>query len=320
MIRTALSRRIALAATILTVGSGCDKQTADAATPDGVAAARASTMPVATDLATRPFVLYQLFGERGATKMVPVATIGRDGIGPLVLSDSGWRQFDVLYHRPGMVYPIYQDGRAVGTATITQPMWDDAGTPLYRLPGCRSHTPLTAVRVDAPASKGYLVEHLATDAPVAERPRARASRAPEAEARQVVAQVADDLGILPRDLAQLELRALAVPSGVGPDPTLVISFVDPTGGTRAPGQARHLFVIADRGPHGYVPTYTRVVRSTGGGDYRRYMDHLDVTDDGVDELMLEGWSSGRESYLLVLRHLNGRWTEVFTGRQSWCVR
>jgi hypothetical protein len=313
---TALTRQVALAATILMAGSGCDKQTADAATVDDPAIASVGDT---LDLGQRPYVLYQVFGERGATRMLPVAAITDGRIGPILLGDSGWRRFDLLYHRPGSVYPIYQDGRAVGTATVTHPMWDDAGTPLYRLPGCESHTPLVAVTVEAPTPGGYFVDQLATDAPVTERPKARAVAASASEAREVVAGLVEDLGILPAELAALELRALAVPTGAGSAPSLAIAFADPTGGARAPGHARHLFVIADKGDKGYVPTYVRVVRSTGDSDYRRYVDHLDLTGDGVDELILEGWSSGRESYLLVLRHRHGRWVEVFTARQSWCV-
>lgn len=313
---TTRALRVALAATILTVASGCDKPTdADLA----AAAVRAGTPGDTLDISRRPPVLYQLFGERQSPRMLPVAALVDGRIEPIVLADSGWREFDMVYHRPGAVYTIYQDGRATGTATVTQPMWGADGTPIYRLPGCRAHTPLAAVQVQAPLPAGFLVEHLATDAPIADRPRRHAGGAHLTEAQRVARTVAEDVGLPADELEQLEFRSVAVPSGTGDLPTLVISLMDAS--TRAHGARpiRQLFIVADAGPSGYAPTYTRVVRSGERAGHRRYVDHLDLTGDGVDELVIDGWTEGEESYLLILGHQDGRWAEVFRGRQSWCV-
>jgi hypothetical protein len=53
-------------------------------------------------------------------------------------------------------------------------------------------------------------------------------------------------------------------------------------------------------------------------EFRRYIDHADITGDGVDELLLEGWENGGDSFLLFLRYTNGRWREMARGETSWC--
>jgi hypothetical protein len=49
------------------------------------------------------------------------------------------------------------------------------------------------------------------------------------------------------------------------------------------------------------------------------IDHADITGDGVDELLLEGWRNGGDSYLLFLRFTNGKWSEMARGGTSWCA-
>lgn len=320
--------RFALAASILAATQGCDKTShaaAAAATPPSEQAmVVAATSTDTTDLSTRPHILYQVFGERDDPRLVPVAALTDGHIQPIVLSAAGWARFDSLYHQPGTRYTIYQDGRDAGWARITRGMWDADGEPLYTLPRCQSLTPLAAAQVKAPPPVGYLVEHIATDAPVAHperRPRrARTTDGNLAEARRIATTVAETAGMDERTIAMLDFRAVAVNTGATDDPTLVVSLIDPASGSSESGQATHVFVLADRMDGRYAPSYTRVVRSSSARtEYRRYMDHLDLTGDGMDELVVEGWSSGHESYLLVLQFDRGRWTEVFQGRPSWCL-
>lgn len=325
--------RLALAASILTAAQGCDKasRAASAATVADVSdapvvpeAAVAATSTDTTDLARRPHILYQVFGERDDPRLFPVAALMDGQIRPLVLSPAGWQRFDSLYHDPGTRYTIYQDGREAGWARITRPMWDADAGPLYTLPRCRSLTPLAAAQVKAPPPVGYLVEHIATDAPITP-PRRAARRGGSGEgrlneARKIATAVAEAAGMDSRTIAALDFRAVAVNAGATDDPTLVVSLIDPSAGMSENGNASHVFVLADRVDGHFVPTYTRIVRGgSGRTDYRRYVDHLDLTGDGVDELVVEGWSSGHESYMLVLQFERGRWVEVFQGRPSWCL-
>ena len=320
---------LALAATILAVASGCGKTTATAEAHARTESSPSGGAPFAagdsTELSLHPNVLYQVFGERNDPRLLPVALLEHGAIRPIVLDAVGWQRFDSLYHRPGTKYTIYQNGREAGWARVTRPMWDERGEPLYTLPRCRTLTPLAAAQVKAPPPVGYLVEHLATDAPIAApKPATRGGRVSAdgavSQARRVAAAVADAAGIDPATLAALDFRAVPVYTSPNGAPTLVISFMDPTAGGTGPGHASHLFILADRIDGEYRPTYMRIVRSTSvRTDYRRYVDHLDLTEDGVDELVLEGWSSGHESYMLILQFRDGKWSEVFQGRPSWCL-
>lgn len=310
-------RQVVLAATILTAGSGCDKPIPGGpAGTDPPPAAPLTTI----DPAAPPHVLFQVFGERASPRMRPLAALVDGTVRPLALTPAGWRTFDSLYHHEGASYTLYQDGRAAGTVDVGRGMWSDAGAPLYALPGCPNPTPLAAARVDAPPPASFMVEHLASDAPLSadrHRPPQRAADALGA-ARGVGRRVAEAAGMRATAFAELDFRARTVATGSGA-PTLVMSFMDPAAVTRGAGRAAYLFVLADRVGGRYVPTYTRLVRDSGStSQYRRYVDHLDLTGDGTDELVLEGWSSGQESYMLVLQRQRNRWVEIFRGQPSWC--
>lgn len=313
-----------LAATILTAASACDKLTpAFAARSDRPP--HVAVPPDTLDISGRPRMLYQVFGERSDPRMLPVAALTDGILRPLTFSDEGWRVFDRTYHQPGALYTLYRDGRATGTARVMRPMWDASGAPLYSLPHCARPTPLAAARVKAPPPLGYMVEFLATDAPLPTPARRIArgqqtgARDPLAAAQRIAAAVAQSTGLPMELLATLDFDAATVATGVGETPTLVLSLVDAEAGTDQSANGIHLFALADRVGTEIIPSYARVVRGDGPGQYRRYVDHLDLTGDGVDELVLEGWTEGQESYLLILQFQRGRWAEVFRGRTNWCL-
>ena len=81
-----------------------------------------------------------------------------------------------------------------------------------------------------------------------------------------------------------------------------------------------MFAIADKTGGAYTPSYTRVINGAGAhGEYRRFVDHLDLLGDGVDEIVLEGWQNGGDTYLAVMRYKSGHWMEMFRGATSWCL-
>ena len=61
-----------------------------------------------------------------------------------------------------------------------------------------------------------------------------------------------------------------------------------------------------------VPSTPRQAPS-GTAEFRRYIDHLDINGDGIDEIVLEGWQFAGETYVSVLGYANGEWSEVFRG-------
>jgi hypothetical protein len=46
---------------------------------------------------------------------------------------------------------------------------------------------------------------------------------------------------------------------------------------------------------------------------------VDLTGDGVDEIVLEGWRNGGDSFLVVMKYGNGKWHEIARGVNSWCA-
>ena len=313
--------RLAILATILIVASGCDK-----AMLGGRRDVDAAEPPESErfNLAQKPDVLFQVFGERDDPRMIPVAALVNGKLGPINLGAQGWRAFDSLYTRSGGTATVYHDGRAAGTATVRQGMWERANAPLYSLPGCRLLKPLAAVTLSGAPTDGYTVEYLASTATLRSRegsvamPKDVAART----ARALGHAVGKPAGLDAATLDSLDFYATAIATGATAEPTLIASFIDPgaQGDSTSGASAAHLFVISDRQGGDYVPSYRHVVNgSAGQAMYRRYVDHLDIDGDGTDEIFLEGWQYGGGTQILVLSFRDGQWTEVFRTTGSWCL-
>ena len=319
----ALARYAALALLIATgTAAACDKGGASGGAGGGSGEA---TEPVGPrlDLSSKPDILFQVFGERDDPRMIPIAAIRNGALQRIELDADGWKSFDGIYMRSPATVMLYADGRKVGQATVRQGMWEKAGEPLYSLPSCRLLTPLAALTLGSGVKAGYTVEYLASTATLGRTPSGATMPADVANraAREVAYGVGERSGLTPSSLDSLDFRAVAIHTGASAEPTLVASFIDPNASEGAnEGTARHVFAIADRSGDRYAATFTHAVNEpANSATYRRYVDHLDVTGDGIDEIVLEGWQSGGDTYLMVLGFKGGRWEEVFRGRSSWCI-
>lgn len=312
--------RQAVLATILMVALGCDKAKGLA----GGARAQAA-VPAADqlDLTRKPDILFQVFGERDDPRMIPIATISDGRLKPIVLTAPGWRQFDAIYLRSGTSYPLYRSGRPAGTVEVRQGMWEEAN-PLYSLPRCELLTPLAAVTMDGSLRTGYTVEYLASTATLGAAPAGQPFSDAQAEtaARALGAAVGEAAGISRNALNNLDFRAVSIMAGTTGSPTIVASYIDPSADmSGSSGKTAHVFAIGDRdAAGGYQASFTHTVNgSAESAEYRRFVDHLDVNGDGVDEIMLEGWGASGETFLSVLSYDSGRWRESYRARSSWCL-
>jgi hypothetical protein len=316
----ALMNRFALIATILVAAAGCDKTKGmlglgQPPEPDG------PPPEARLNLARRPDVLFQLFGERDDARMVPVAAIIDGALKPIELTESGWREFDAMYTRSNRSYPLYRDGAAIGEVRVRRGMWERRDQPLYTLPGCRLVTPLSAVSLETSARLSYTVEALVVTPGIHVEPKApvKPTNALEARARRAAYEAAQNAGIDTASLSSTGFHSVAINTGATNAPTLVASFLDPESSDRN-GTTSHIVMIADDAGSGYHPTFRHTASGpVTGAEFRRYVDHLDVNGDGVDEIMLEGWQFAGETFLSILGYANGEWREVFRGRSSWCL-
>ena len=310
-----------LAATVMVLAS-CDKAKTLGSSERS---AEAAVPPSPTlDLSERPDILFQVFGERDDPRMIPIAAIQHGAIKPIELTEDGWRTFDSLYTRSGANYTLYRDGQKAGTVQVRQGMWEKPDEPLYTLPNCNRLTPLASVGVQSPGDIGFTLELMAGSASLG-RTSAGASSVSEAinaTGRVIANKAATESGVEQARLEALNFRALAIPTGSGAQPTIMATYIneqaDADAGT---GTVVHVFVLGDANAQGvYSTSFAHVANAPASrAEYRRYVDHLDVTGDGVDEIVLEGWKSGGDTYLMILGFRDGQWTEVFRGRPSWCL-
>ncbi|MDB4879994.1 MAG: hypothetical protein JWL60_1440 [Gemmatimonadetes bacterium] len=292
----------AVVAGILTAAIGCDKQ--------------ASSMPAPkrTSMVGKPMTLFLLFGERSDPRLLPLATIAGARITPISLDEEGWRGFDSTYFAPGAGVSVYRDGAALPAAVVRRGMWGDDGA-LYSLPGCRSLRPLGAVTM-GDGGGSATIELLATSAPLATAAaRAAATPADADSARAFADRAAQRAGLTKSARDAMELVPRAIHTGATDRPTLVVAYVEKGGGTPRP---RHVFAMADVGMDGYSTTYSHSV-SDSLPELRRLIDHVDLTGDGVDEVVLEATPQGGQSYLVVMQFVGGRWKEAARGTSSWCA-
>jgi hypothetical protein len=288
----------AAAASILTAAVGCDKHAEGEAVP----------VKQQTSLAGKPTVLFLLFGDHDDPRLLPVATVGHGRISPITLDAGGWRKFDALYFTTGAQVAVYRHGAPLGDALVRRGMWE-GDEPLYKLPGCRALRPLAAATLAAAPAD------LLTLAPAPSHPAVPPALTDSA--REVTARVAGREGLTATDRADLELTVRVIQTGATSQPTLVGSYSERAGGGGANG--RHLFMLADASAGGgYDATFVHAAKDSVT-EFRRLIDHADLTGDGVDEIVLEGWRTGGDTYLVIMKFESGRWTEVARGETSWCA-
>jgi hypothetical protein len=269
-----------------------------------------------TNLAGKPNVLFLMFGDRADPRLLPVATTIDGQVAPVTLSAQGWRDFDRIYLRSGTKISLYRDGKPDGDGVIKRGMWE-GGAPLYKLPRCRSLKPLAAMTPRPDESREVMLERIASSDRLAPAPaRPPIPKATLDTAAALAVRVAQREGITKNARAELDLAVSAISTGATSRPTLVVSFMERGGGVN--GSPRHLFILADSAEGGFAPSFIHSAEDTMP-EFRRLIDHADITGDGVDELLLEGWENGGDSYLLFLRFTNGKWREMARGATSWCA-
>lgn len=313
-----------LLATTLILALGCDKArqlaggSASAEVPDAPAAAR-------LDLTKRPDILFQVYGERDDPRMIPVGVLRNGKIEQISLGASGWKQFDDLYGKTGAQYPVYQGGHSIGHVTVRQGMWEAGKDPLYTLPSCKLMVPQSAVTLDAAGKPGYTVSLFASTRTLHETPVTPMDQGEvDRIGHQVASRVAAAAGLDKAAVDSLDFHAVATSTGVSKWPTIVITLINRRADEQSAAHEHttHLLIVADRGEGSpdYSPTFKHIVDGDAStGDFRRYIDAIDVAGDGTAELVLEGWKFGGDTFLLFLHYNNGSWNELFRGRSSWCL-
>jgi hypothetical protein len=321
---SAVIRKLVTLATILTVATGCDKA------KEFVRAGQTSGPPQlapgeALDLAAKPTLLFQVFGESSDPRMVPIAAIVAGELKAIRLTPAGWRRFDEMYQRPGQSYSLFQNGIANGSVDVKRGMWNDTADALYSLPGCATLTPMASVKVNGRFASDFTLEFLASNASLG-RPRIGATLTQDSVnriARAIARDVAKSVGIKPEKLDSLTFRALAFNTGVGSAPTIIASFIDPSAAhpTSIATRTTHLVIIADKDSTGaYHATFShRINGPLAAAAFRRYFDHLDVNGDGMDEIVLQGWQFGGDTFLSVLGWREKKWQEIYRTRANWCL-
>ncbi len=271
-----------------------------------------------TSLAGKPRTLLFLFGDRADPRVLPLATLANGEIKPIALDSSGWRNFDKLYFAAGSRLPVYANGKPFGDAVIRRGMWEEKDA-LYKLPGCRALRPLAAATLDSVPGAAVMLEMLAMSDPLPTGvARPALLPADTDSARAVAIRVAQHEGLTNAARAELDEVLNPFYTGVTPHPTMVGSYLERGSGLN--GRPRHVFMIADwlDSAQGYVQTFIHVPQDSAR-EFRRLIDHVDLTGDGVDEIVLEGWRTGSDSFLIFLQYRGGHWREVARGATSWCA-
>ena len=134
----------------------------------------------------------------------------------------------------------------------------------------------------------------------------------------MLVRVGQHAGLTESARSELDVQTVAFPTGATAHPTLVGSYMERGSGVN--GKPRHLFAIADYSDSAkaYVKSFVHVPGDSVR-EFRRLIDHVDLTEDGVDEIVLEGGRLGSDSFLVILRYNNGRWHEIARGATTWCA-
>jgi hypothetical protein len=308
---------------MLAAATGCNKSKPQPLAADMITPAGAPAL----DVAAKPQLLFQVFGDRDELRLVPLAAVENGAIHPIGLTQRGWRLLDSLYFAPGARYPVYHDDVQAGEVVVSRGMWTDGAAPLYPLAGCSALKPLASAKIvfRQPRTDPY-VELVASTAPLPAHPAFKGKLLTEAEIAKVGRafghEVGKQAGLEPAELDSLDFHARLLITGASREPTLLVSFLDPNAGDLGPGAGHttHIFALGEMSGGTYVPVYRHAVSGNARSvEFQRIVDHVDVNGDGVDELIVESWRYGAQNELMVLSFSGGQWRETTRVKQSWCL-
>ncbi len=314
--RVSLLRRLSLALAV--VGSAaCSK--------DGIK--RALNVPTGGDpawetdstmLASKPEVLFRVLQTKNGSEVVPIATIGGRGFRELQFYSRGWRAFDLDYLHSGHTLTQYREGRSLGDVTTKRGMWLDGGAPFDSIPGCQNIVPSATVSL---ADNVQLVTS-GTRPPL--KPAAKASEGEIQEALSRIPTLVAPLKGVPVALLPKYARAVhQMNNGSGGKPTIIVIYDYPES---APDSLvpeltfpRQLIVFLDYGVYGYKTSY---VYSTVGNKKSpprlRYLDYLDLDNDGKPEVLFGISIAQYPLYTVVYHRQVDEWKELTRYNHARC--
>ncbi len=276
-----------------------------------------------TLLADAPEILWRVLPDPGGAHVVPIATVGQEGIRPLRLSARAWRKVDEDFMRAGKTLVPYRAARAERPMRMFRGMWQPGAGPLDSL-NCPVVMPM-ALAI-APGGEVRPLPPLATN-----KERLAARLGPtltqaqiESALRDVGTLVAPMAGVAAGQLSRYERRVHQIPTGINGSATLVVEYNDRTPlpetllafGERP----RQLIVVMDEGTYGFRPTLSY---STVGGPRMlpklKFLDYLDADNDGVPELFFGLLDKQLAPlFTVVYRFESDAWREVFRFTGNRC--
>lgn len=263
-------------------------------------------------------LLFTAFKTKNGIEVAPIGTIGPRGFRNVRLGDRGWRAFDIQYFRGEKTLEAYRAGASVGALPIKRGMWGDNQPALDSIPGCEVIVPSGLAAV--PEGVHLLTIHKRP--PIA--PSLPVSEAEVAEAlRQASMLVATKKGIPIGKLPLYKRTVHMVNSGYGTKPTIVAMFDDPEiyPDTLLPDwqRPRHLVVFMDWAIWGYKATWTYSTLGNKGAPPRfRYLDFIDVNDDGKPEVLFGVQNATDPLFTIVVRRDRPVWIEETRQRGRRC--
>jgi hypothetical protein len=269
-----------------------------------------------TLLANKPAVLFRVDRSGKSARVVPIATIGAQGVRTLGLTSRGWRAFDLNYLQSTATFTPYRDGSSLSAVRSTRGMWE--GQALDTLP-CPSPLPAALVALDP------RVELLTSGGK--SFARANASGMGDGELQEILSTVntlvAPTAGLSMAKMSKYQRSVHVVSTGASAKPTVVVVYDDPEplpdSATRITERPHHLIVVLDKGVYGFKPSYTYTdVSSSRVLPRRKFLGALDADGDGKAELYFGVQLPQFPLVTYAYRYEGDTWLETFKYERGRC--
>jgi len=265
----------------------------------------------------KPEILFRVLPDGGSAFVVPLGTVGADGLRPLKLSERGWRRVDADYMHAGKTLTAYRGGRQAESIRMFRGMWQPGAAPLDTL-NCPVVIPMArAILTGADEGRGFAPLATTGGRPPLAHPLMLSPADVTKALENIGTLVAPSAGIAPGQLSRYERRVVQIPTGINGSSTLLVEYNDPEplpDSLKPFGERPRQFIVAlDRGTYGFRPTYSfSTVGSLQTPPRLEFLDYLDVDNDGVPELFFGLRERALAPlYTLVLRYENDAWRELY---------